>query len=40
MNIKRNSDLKKKNNEQDLRHKLTNSPFLQNVVITSIDKNW
>lgn len=38
MNIKRNSDLKK--NEQDLRHKLTNSPFLQNVVITSIDKNW
>lgn len=39
MNIKRNSDLKKKN-EQDLRHKLTNSPFLQNVVITSIDKNW
>lgn len=39
MNIKRNSDLKKKT-EQDLRHKLTNSPFLQNVVITSIDKNW
>lgn len=39
MNIKRNSDFKKKN-EQDLRHKLTNSPFLQNVVITSIDKNW